>query len=115
MQLSRCAWHNCPQLVPRGQRYCQAHRQAHERKRGSASCRGYDARHQAERARWSRYLAEGHAVLCCRCGKPIRRGEAWDLGHTDDRLAWTGPEHAHCNRAAGQANSVRMREHWTAG
>ena len=113
MPLSRCAWHNCPRLVPRGQRYCKDHRQEHERERGSASRRGYGARHQAERARWSRYLAQGHAVLCSRCGKPIRRGEAWDLGHTDDRLAWTGPEHAHCNRSAGQANSVRMREHWT--
>lgn len=39
--------------------------------------------------------------------------DRWDLGHTDDRTAWTGPEHAHCNRKAGQTNSARMREHWT--
>ena len=113
MPLSRCSWHNCPNLVPRGTRYCKTHQQAHEAQRGTASQRGYDIRHQAERARWVRYLAQGHTITCAKCGRPITSHDTWDLGHTQDRTTWTGPEHAHCNRSAGQANSMRMREHWT--
>lgn len=113
MRYSRCAWRNCPQLIPSGQRYCQAHRQAHERQRGTATQRGYNASHRALRTAWARLLASGQAANCPRCGKPITARDTWDLGHTDDRTAWTGPEHAHCNRKAGQTNSTRMREHWT--
>jgi hypothetical protein len=67
--------------------------------RPSAARRGYGRAHQAERRRWETAVAEG-LVDCARCGRPILPGEAWDLGHADDRASWTGPEHARCNRAA---------------
>ena len=64
----------------------------------SAAQRGYGAAHQAERRRWAPLVAAG-LVRCRRCGERIEPGEAWDLGHSDNRLS-TAPEHARCNRAA---------------
>ncbi|MDF7665719.1 hypothetical protein [Bifidobacterium sp. ESL0745] len=112
MPMRRCAWANCPQLVPVGQRYCMVHRRAHEQARGSASRRGYGKAHQAEREKWKRLMSQGVRPICKRCGLPVFPWQAWDLGHNDARTGWSGPEHAHCNRSAGQANSVRMRERW---
>lgn len=68
----------------------------------------YDRQHRIERADWARLIDSGHPVTCPRCGKPIRPGDAWDLGHAQD-LALGGdkrhrrPEHANCNRSAGAA------------
>jgi hypothetical protein len=70
-----------------------------ERRRGSAAARGYDHGHQLERERW-RPEVEAGLVDCTRCGERIEPGAEWDLGHTDDRTSWSGPEHRHCNRAA---------------
>lgn len=85
----------------------KAQRQVRERARGTATQRGYGSRHQLERRRWLPEVANG-LVACARCGRPIRTGQAWDLGHTDDRRAWTGPEHAACNRAAAARKRNRM-------
>lgn len=64
--------------------------------------RGYGVEHQAERRRWQTKLDAGETIPCARCGTPINPDPtAWDLGHTDDRTAWTGPECVHCNRSAG--------------
>ena len=76
--------------------------------RASTQERGYGAEHQAERKRWIPAVAAGH-VSCNRCNLPIEPQEPWDLGHNDDRTAWTGPEHQDCNRRAGQANAVAAR------
>ena len=67
--------------------------------------RGYNASHRAERARWAPIVATG-SVMCARqgpkcVGKPIAPDQDWDLGHTDDRTGWTGPECVPCNRGAG--------------
>ena len=74
-------------------------RAAAERARGSSSARGYGRAHQAVREA-VREDVEAGTTDCARCGLRILPGEAWDLGHTDDRTGWTGPEHARCNRAA---------------
>lgn len=72
----------------------------------STTQRGYGSAHQAERERWKPAVEAGHAT-CARCGKPIEAGAAWDLGHNDDRTAWTGPEHPACNRAAGARKAAQ--------
>lgn len=112
MALRRCSWALCPILVPVGERYCSTHRQEYERRRGSASDRGYNAAHRAERERWKRLMARGVRPVCKRCGEFVSASDVWDLGHDDSRKFWSGPEHSRCNRSAGQANSVRMRERW---
>jgi hypothetical protein len=58
----------------------------------STTDRGYDGRHKRERARWKPKVERGE-IDCARCGEPIQPDEPWDLGHTDDRTGWTGPEH----------------------
>lgn len=80
--------------------------------------RGYDHRHDNERRRWEPKVNAG-LVDCVRCRRPIQPGSAWDLGHTDDRSAWSGPEHASCNRRAGalvanalRATGVRTSRDW---
>lgn len=73
--------------------------------------RGYDQAHRLMRAQVAHVVEAGRAV-CARCGKPIVPGSAWDLGHSDDRRSWTGPEHASCNRAAGaRLGNSRRRVH----
>lgn len=78
----------------------------------SAAARGYDARHRRERTRWERIIKAQGVVPCHRqgpnCVGPIRDGDKWDLGHTDDRTAWTGPECIPCNRGAGGRNGAKV-------
>jgi hypothetical protein len=53
------------------------------------------------RAEYGRLVLAGR-VRCARCGDWIVPGQEWDLGHTDDRRGYTGPEHEACNRGAGK-------------
>lgn len=62
--------------------------------------RGYNQAHRRMRAAVAGHVRAGLA-FCAKCGRPIHPRESWDLGHTDDRRSWTGPEHAACNRRAG--------------
>ena len=80
---------------------------------------GYGWTHQAERAKWRRRLDRGETFQCCcdrddctrhdgQCSTIITATSPWDLGHTDDRGAWTGPECVPCNRGAGGRNGNRV-------
>jgi hypothetical protein len=70
--------------------------------------RAYGARHRQLRRALAPLVAAG-GVNCARCGEPIEPGTPWDLGHTDDGLGYSGPEHARCNRGAPHRN-VTSRE-----
>jgi hypothetical protein len=74
---------------------------------GATGARGYGRSHKAERDRWSPKVDAG-LVDCVRCGDPIEPGRPWDLGHNDERTAWTGPEHRTCNRRAGGINGAAV-------
>lgn len=79
----------------------------------STTARGYGATHQAERRRWEPLVAKGD-VMCARqgskcTGQPIQPGQAWDLGHNDDRTGYNGPECVPCNRGAGARNATAVR------
>lgn len=82
---------------------------------GSRQARGYDATHDAIRRQYAPTVQAGRAV-CARCSLPIGPREPWDLGHTEDRTSWTGPEHRACNRSAGaqkrHAQQRRTRLTW---
>lgn len=69
---------------------------------GSRQDRGYGAAHEKQRKAWAPKVRRGEAY-CARCKGPIGIDESWDLGHSDDRTRWTGPEHVSCNRRAGAA------------
>jgi hypothetical protein len=78
----------------------------------STSERGYGGNHQTLRAKWEPIVRAG-GVMCARqgpkcIGKPLDPDQPWDLGHTDDRTAYTGPECVPCNRGAGGANGARV-------
>jgi hypothetical protein len=95
-----CAEPGCPTLT-RGSR-CTVHARVVEQKRGTRQLRGYDAAHDRLRAEWAPRVATGRV----RCGKPecgrlIGAREPWDLGHTEDRRGYRGPEHVACNRSDG--------------
>jgi hypothetical protein len=83
------------------------------RTRPTTSMRGYGSAHEALRRRLEPFVASG-ACRCARCGRLIRPGENWDLGHRDGsgKTAYGGPEHANCNRRAGaeQTNAKRGRK-----
>jgi hypothetical protein len=93
-----CSEPTCPRLIDTAGR-CDEHRREADRARGTRQQRGYTAEHDRLRRDWAPRVATGR-VRCRRCGEPIGP-EPWDLGHNDERTAWTGPEHASCNRAAG--------------
>ena len=75
--------------------------------KASTAARGYGLAHQQERRRWEPKVDAG-LVDCARCHQPIEPGRPWDLGHNDERTAWTGPEHVTCNRKAGGANGAAV-------
>lgn len=80
---------------------------------GSTNNRGYGWIHQRERAKWAPRVKAG-LEHCRRCNNPIRPNTPWDLGHIDGTVGtrspqWSGPEHASCNRRAGQREGMRSR------
>ena len=106
-----CAEPDCPELVTRGR--CTTHTREQDRQRGTRQQRGYDAAHDRLRRTWEPRVDLGrvqcHAHVCLMPARLIIPGTPWDLGHSDDRTTWTGPEHARCNRSAGARASRSHR------
>jgi hypothetical protein len=69
--------------------------------------RGYGAEHERLRAEWQKVVDAG-AAECARCGDPLPPGSKWDLGHTDDRTGYNGPECIPCNRGNGGRNGAAV-------
>lgn len=101
----RCSASRCPRILTDGSTRCPEHQAEADRARGSTASRGYGREHRAERSKWKAIISR-RAVPCSRCGRPIERGASFDLGHTDDRRGYLGPEHPSCNRSA--AGSSRL-------
>lgn len=81
------------------------------RLRPSPEARGYDRNHKLLRKQFDVEVQAG-GVNCARCGKPIRPGEPWDLGHNDhDRRLYVGPEHRACNRATAGRRAPEPPKH----
>jgi hypothetical protein len=64
------------------------------------------------RAHWALVIAMGARVACWRCGRRIRPGDDWHLGHRRDRVAGgsdadAAPECAACNLRHGGATGGR--------
>ena len=80
---------------------------------GTTTARGYGRAHQLERARWKPIVDAGqadcHAETCLMGDRWIEPGTPWHLGHTVDRTAWTGPEHARCNTSEGATRGNQAR------
>jgi hypothetical protein len=74
----------------------------------------YGTAHKQVRARAAE-LVDAGAAACARCGRLIRPGEPWDMGHDDfDRSRYSGPEHRRCNRSThGRASRpLRFSRDW---
>ena len=93
-----CAFHFCKELVEAGQRFCEEHRKAQQRKQDSArptaAQRGYGSR-------WSRYRAIylRDSPLCVECKKSGRIEPATVVDHIepadgpDDPKFWDKENH----------------------
>lgn len=76
---------------------------------GRTIANGYGREHKRARKLWAARLATAGQLPCPRCGKPVTSAMPWDLGHTDDRSGYTGPEHVACNRRAGARSMLAQR------
>lgn len=65
------------------------------------TARGYGAEHQRIR---KALLPYAYGARCVHCGELMLPGQALDLDHTRDRLAYRGFSHAKCNR--GEASRI---------
>ena len=72
---------------------------------GKTGRRGYGNQHQKLRRQIAPKVEAG-GIICPKCNQPIDPGTPWDLGHTDDRNGYTGPEHTSCNR--GHARKTQL-------
>lgn len=86
--------------------------------KGTTTERGYGATHKHQRAKWDPIVKAG-GVVCARqgpkcTGNPIDPDQSWDMGHNEDRTAWTGPECIPCNRGEGGRNGAAVTNaKWT--
>ena len=54
-------------------------------------------------------LVASGVVNCARCGLPIQKDQLWDLGHRDDGLGYSGPEHRHSRDCPAGGNRATAR------
>ena len=94
-----CAEPGCPTLT--NDTRCLVHARQRDQARGTRQQRGYDAAHQRERARWQALIDSGATVKCATC-PTLLEGRAWDLGHTQDRTRYLGPQCIPCNRGTAR-------------
>ncbi|WP_313280480.1 hypothetical protein [Timonella senegalensis] len=99
----------CPRILTDGSTICVWCKREKDRARGTSTQRGYGSAHQTERARWQAKIDAGEEVACTRCWRQILPGTPWDLGHSDSRTFYTGPEHATCNRSAAGKHAAALR------
>lgn len=97
----------CPRILTRGERYCTEHAREYEAKRGTRAARGYGAEHARLRARVQDRIDDGQTVRCVTCNVQLH-GRAWDLGHTEDRAAYRGPQCQPCNRSDGGSRGATV-------
>lgn len=90
----------CPTILTNGERYCPRHARAYEQRRGPRQARGYDTRHDRMRAALVTRMNAGETIHCIDCGVKLTPATL-DLGHTEDRTAYRGPQCATCNRSDG--------------
>jgi len=116
MRLLRpCSKPGCPELVPRGERYCEKHRgeaYAYDRNRGTRTQRGYTNR-------WLRYSAhylKQHPL--CMCDDCKQRMVPLPSEHVDhiipvsgpnDPLFWEPSNHQALNHACHNRKTARER------
>ena len=104
--------HTCTRLTPHGNR-CTEHQRMYEQARRptpGARQRGYDAAHEAARAR---AVPAAYGSPCPRCGELMLQGQALDYGHRVARSVDPSSRadrveharflilHARCNRSVG--------------
>lgn len=94
-----CPKPGCPNAAIK--RYCQDHEREYERQRGNSNQRGYGSAHQAERTQWVKRIAILGQIQCATCPTQIKPGQPFDLGHTNDRQRYIGPQCLPCNRSDG--------------
>ena len=91
MRLLRpCSKPGCPELVPRGERYCEKHRgeeRRYDRERGSAAERGYDAHWRKVRA-WKLSVSP----ICQDCLEKGKVTPAKEVHHNDGNPRNNTPE-----------------------
>ncbi len=104
----------CPVILTNGERYCPKHARDYERRRGTRQARGYGATPDRARALWQGRIDHGETVRCVTCGVQLH-GRAWDLGHTEDRARYLGPQCEPCNRGDGGSRGARMTNDATRG
>lgn len=90
----------CPTILTQGERYCPRHAQQYEQRRGSRQARGYGPEHDRMRRALVARMRQGEVIRCIDCGITLTPSTL-DLGHTDDRAAYRGPQCATCNRSDG--------------
>ena len=96
----RCPGQWCPKVLTNSERYCPTHAREYEAKRGTSARRGYGADHQARRSAIVDRMNAGETIRCIDCGIELMPSTL-DLGHTDDRAGYRGPQCQACNRSQG--------------